>query len=190
MARRSPLVARAASACAAACLVALVLTSCGNVWTAEGSSKRSATRGIAIGTDNAVIVFSDVVFALPPGGVAATDHLDPIAENILLTSEEQATAVDLRRAPTIYGFTSTPSAAVIDVFIPSAASTNAGLYAESTSLYGCAQLRADQDGRVVTIKDLKCPDWLVARNPDDATEVSLSEAVSQELEKDEWVEGS
>lgn len=167
-----------------------MLTSCGNVWAAEGSSKRSATRGIAIGTDNAALIFSDVVFALPPGGVAVTD-LTPIAENILLTPEEQATAVDLRRAPTIYGFTSTPSAAVIDVFIPSAASTNAGLYAESTSLYGCGELRADQDGRVVTIKDLKCPDWLVTRNPDDATEVSLSEAVSQELEKkDEWVEGS
>jgi hypothetical protein len=164
----------------------LLLTGCDTISTPYGASERDASRGVAVGVNFISQGLLDAVLSAEQGVVTRTDLL-PLAAHVFLTPEEQLTAENERRASTIYNFSTSLDATSVDIFIPAASQANAGLHSESTTLFGCGRLRADAVAKVVTIRDLPCPEWIVKLNLPDARQVSLTDTTKEEMGVDQWV---
>lgn len=186
MERRSVLVRRAAAVCAILAAGSFLITGCGTISTPYGASERGSSRGVAVEVNYIAQGLLDTVLSAEQGVVTRTD-LSPLATHVFLAPEEQLTAEDERRASTIYSFSTSLDATSVDIFVPANSQVNAGLYSESTTLFGCGRLQADAVAKVVTIRDLPCPEWIEKLNFPDARQVSLTETTKEEIGVNEWV---
>lgn len=185
MKRRSLRVRRSAAIAIIAAAGSLLLTACGTISTPYGASERGAAQGIAGGVDFIAQGLLDTVLSAEHSVVTRVDLL-PLAAHVFLTPEEQLSAEGERRASTIYSFSTSLDATSVDIFVPTNSQVNAGLYSESTTLFGCGTLRVDAVAAVARICDVPCPDWIVQLNSPDARQVSLADVTKEEIGATEW----
>ena len=168
----------------AVCLVlVVVLTGCAGWSTVEGSSRENAEQGIAVSTEYLAMGLVDR--ALEPGRSFSAESLSTLTEHVLLEPDKQSVE-GLRRAKTVYGLSSDADSITIDVYVGTTSSVNAGLYSESTDLFGCGSLRADLVTREVELEDEICPEWIRGWGGDDTEETSLEETITRQGGKTTW----